>query len=526
MPDAYGNMTEEESRRVGMAAPNMLAGQQAGWSGLIGGKRMYLGGLPSTATQAEAENYYRTNPATRSSIDRGFAAPSVFAAVNPNATPNELAAYGNTYKQRQNAINFSGDSMATKFKKAGKFKLWQTGNIFKQVADDPSRLFTGIDPLSTKAWNSVLGTDNKPIVGQLGGATENDFRRYEAINGPRSLGAARSLETVANATAGIAGAAGMANGLSNLFSPAAQGVPYHSTTNLNGSLSQVGGNVGGAVAPLEEIVVTGTTGGGLTGGQLAAMGGAAAGGAVLAGSGSSGATGGLTNSSSGGIFANNGTGGMADVGVGNAGTLANSGAITGGAGTMGWGEWINLAGQLGGSLLEGQGARRASNAESAALRAGIEEQRRQFDLNRADQMPWMQSGVAALGRLNDPNGFTASPSYEFVRGEGTRGIENSLAARGGAMSGNAMRRLSEFNTGLASQEFGNWWNQQSGLAGLGQTSTQSVGALGQNNTNNVSNLLGQQGNVRASGIAGQTNALTGGLSDFLSWYNRRNQGGG
>jgi hypothetical protein len=56
---------------------------------------------------------------------------------------------------------------------------------------------------------------------------------------------------------------------------------------------------------------------------------------------------------------------------------------------------------------------------------------------------------------------------------------------------------------------------------LGQASAQSLGALGQNNANNVSNLLGQQGDARASGIAGQTNALTGGVSDLLSWWNRR-----
>lgn len=63
-------------------------------------------------------------------------------------------------------------------------------------------------------------------------------------------------------------------------------------------------------------------------------GGGAAGGEVgtLAGSGAPATTGGLTNTSGLGIFANGGTGGMSTVGGGNAGLLASSGGIGGGAG--------------------------------------------------------------------------------------------------------------------------------------------------------------------------------------------------
>jgi hypothetical protein len=104
--------------------------------------------------------------------------------------------------------------------------------------------------------------------------------------------------------------------------------------------------------------------------------------------------------------------------------------------------------------------------------------------------------------------------------------QNSAAARGGLYSGNTFRALQDRGANVASQEYNNWFNQQSNLAGLGQTSAQSLGALGQNNANNVSNLLGNQANARASGIEGQTNALTGGIGDFLSWYNNRRKFGG
>ena len=188
---------------------------------------------------------------------------------------------------------------------------------------------------------------------------------------------------------------------------------------------------------------------------------------------------------------------------------------------MGWGDWVNLGGSLLGNYLQGRGASNAADASAAGIKAGIAEQARQFDLSRQDQMPWLQAGTAALGRLQDPNAFTQSPGYQFTRNEAFRDIGNQFSARGGAQSGNALRALQDRGANLASQDYGNWFNQQASLAGLGQTSAQSLGSLGQNNANNVSNLLGQQGNARASGIEGQTNAMTGGLADFLSWYNRR-----
>lgn len=223
------------------------------------------------------------------------------------------------------------------------------------------------------------------------------------------------------------------------------------------------------------------------------------------------------------------TGANAAGSIGASSGASGTGNILGGSsagGNMGWGDWVNLGGQLLGSYLQGRGASNAADASAAGIKAGIDEQRRQFDVTRADQMPWLQSGVAALGRLNDPNAFQQSPGYQWTRDEAFRDIGNQFSARGGAQSGNALRALQDRGANLASTDYNNWFNQQSNLAGLGQTSAQSLGALGQNNANNVSNLLNQQGNARASGIEGQTNALTGGIGDFLSWYNNRRSRGG
>jgi hypothetical protein len=140
----------------------------------------------------------------------------------------------------------------------------------------------------------------------------------------------------------------------------------------------------------------------------------------------------------------------------------------------------------------------------------------------------------------DPNGFTASPDYAFRRGEGMRGIEGSFSARGGAQSGNALRALTEFNSNLASGEYGNWFqrqqseydrwfNRNAALAGIGQTATNQAGSgalqTGQGiagnamqTGSNIGNALIGQGDARASGIIGGANAWGNAAQDLAGLY--------
>ncbi len=179
---------------------------------------------------------------------------------------------------------------------------------------------------------------------------------------------------------------------------------------------------------------------------------------------------------------------------------------------------------------------RAAQLQFQAAQEATAEQRRQYDLSRADQLPWLQSGQSALGRLDraatgDMSQFMQSPDYNFRRTEGTRDIGNSFASRGGAASGNALRALSEFNSNLAAGEFGNWWNRTAAQAGVGQTAAGNLGQLGQNTANKISGIntnaagmAGQFGqnaaNARASGIIGSQNALNQGANSSAQWMGR------
>jgi hypothetical protein len=165
------------------------------------------------------------------------------------------------------------------------------------------------------------------------------------------------------------------------------------------------------------------------------------------------------------------------------------------------------------------GANEASNAMTEAGDRAIAEEARQFDLTRGDWQPWMDTGRDALNQLSNPRAsFEASPDYEWVRGEGTRDIGNSFAAQGGSMSGNALRALTEFNNGLASGEFGNWFNRQTTRAGLGTTGTNAVTNARSNATGATTNVMQNQGASRASGVLGRTNAVQNGLYDGYDNY--------
>ena len=187
---------------------------------------------------------------------------------------------------------------------------------------------------------------------------------------------------------------------------------------------------------------------------------------------------------------------------------------------MPWGALIVAGGTYLASREANKGAGKAADAQAEANALGIAEQRRQFDLTRQDMMPWLTSGRGALGRLDaasngDMSGFQQSPDYNFRFDQGMQGLDRSAAAKGSLFSGGADADRIAFGQGLASAEYGNWWNRQAGLAGVGQTTASQLGSLGAGMSSNIGNLLNNTGQARASAYqtAGDNNAkMWGGVA--------------
>ena len=224
-------------------------------------------------------------------------------------------------------------------------------------------------------------------------------------------------------------------------------------------------------------------------------------------------------------------------------------------------------------------------------------QQRMYDQTRADFAPYRESGTANLNQLNTllgiggntgaadygrfktadftPTDFAAGidPGYAFRVKEGLKGIDRQAAARGGLISGNALKAASGFAGEQASQEYSNAFNRfqtirgntlqpfQMGaaagqsaaamqgqsnanfgsaggqaIANAGQGASSAYGALGTGTYNavgnygtgvsntlgaygtNVSNNLIGAGNAAASGYVGGANAFNQGVSGLTNAY--------
>lgn len=115
-------------------------------------------------------------------------------------------------------------------------------------------------------------------------------------------------------------------------------------------------------------------------------------------------------------------------------------------------------------------------------------------------------------------GFYQSPDYQFAYNQGMRSTEQSLAKRGLTGSGAEMKALTRFGQGLASQQLGNYKNSLAALAGIGQTSTSQLGALGANTASSIAQGQLGAGQARASSYLNQGAALSGAVNDISQYY--------
>lgn len=178
---------------------------------------------------------------------------------------------------------------------------------------------------------------------------------------------------------------------------------------------------------------------------------------------------------------------------------------------------------VGSSLIGANAANKASSTQAAAADQATQLQREMFNKQVELQEPWRQAGMNALNKMQsgDVMGYM-DPSYQFRLGEGLKALDRQAAARGGLISGGALKAAQRYGQDFASQEFGNAYNRLAGLAGVGQTATNTMGNAAGNYGTNAGNLMTSAGAARASGYVGGANALTGGLNQYLNYTQNQN----
>jgi len=211
---------------------------------------------------------------------------------------------------------------------------------------------------------------------------------------------------------------------------------------------------------------------------------------------------------------------------------------------MGWGQLLGagagfllggpagmaLGASLGGATEEATGGGASGAAKDAAAAANAAAERdlalrtRMYEEGIARQKPFYEAGVNALpgyvsgiqegGELVrgfNMGDFTTDPGYAFRLSEGQKGLDRQAAARGGLISGGALKAAQRYGQEMGSQEYSNAYNRfrdtqslrrnaLAGVAGYGPTAASSMNAAGQNYATGAGGVISGQGETSANAL--------------------------
>ncbi len=209
---------------------------------------------------------------------------------------------------------------------------------------------------------------------------------------------------------------------------------------------------------------------------------------------------------------------------------------------------IAAAGAVGSAAIGAHAAGSAADKQVTASNNALDFQKQVYADQQANQAPYLAAGKTSLGKIMEGfnNGtfgpgsiapFTAptaaeaaaTPGYQFTQQQGQRGVLAAASAGGRSLSGGTLKAIDQYNTGLANTTYGDTfnralstyqakltgqaqdYNELAGIAGTGQTATQSINNTGTQVSQNVGNLMTGIGNAQAAGTIGQANAITGAI---------------
>lgn len=188
------------------------------------------------------------------------------------------------------------------------------------------------------------------------------------------------------------------------------------------------------------------------------------------------------------------------------------------------------------SVVGSKASSKAASTQAAAADRSAELQQQQFERQVELQAPFREAGVRALPELEAASRYTpfgmeqfqADPGYGFRLSEGQKALDRQAAARGGLISGAALKGAQRFGQEMGSQEYTNAFNRYQterqarlnplqSLAGVGQTSVAQLGQAGQAMATGVGEAGAAAAQARASGYMGGANALSQGLSQYMGY---------
>lgn len=187
---------------------------------------------------------------------------------------------------------------------------------------------------------------------------------------------------------------------------------------------------------------------------------------------------------------------------------------------MTWTATAVVGSQVVSGYIQGKASEQATKAQVSASKAGIAEERRQFEAIQELLRPYVEAGVGAteqqqalLGLAGPEEQAAAvqaiegSPQFQALTQQGEEGILQNAAATGGLRGGNVQRALAKFRPELLSSLIQQQFQNLGSVAGRGQASAAGQASAGQATGANIAQLLAQRGQAEAGGALAQGQAV-------------------
>ena len=214
-----------------------------------------------------------------------------------------------------------------------------------------------------------------------------------------------------------------------------------------------------------------------------------------------------------------------------------------------------VGGAVVGGYLTSQASKSAASTQADAARYAADQQAAATQLQLETAKPWVTAGETAINQLSamtqpggaatkefayGPFSYQADPGYAFRMKEGLNAMNATAAARGGLISGNALKAGQVYGQEMGSQEYGNAFNRYlqnyanaqntfqlnrnnlleplKFISGQGQAAAANQAAnIGQGASNQAALTTGAA-NAQAAGQIGSANAYANAIGQGIGGY--------
>lgn len=176
------------------------------------------------------------------------------------------------------------------------------------------------------------------------------------------------------------------------------------------------------------------------------------------------------------------------------------------------------------------------------------------NVNRADTSPWRGAGIGAVNQLarllglggfrtvkdsagldhweldqtnaaaEQDNAFSEwkrDPGYEWRLDQGIKARDRSAASKGMLLSGAQRKALDTYGQGVASEEYGNYFNRLAQMAGAGQQAVNQTGNVAAGTLGSLTSASNAGGQARQSAYSSLGKGISSGINNLAGFGSYR-----